>query len=43
MTATARIETPRIPVSTTYHGFTVTEDYRWLEDSTAPEVKKNTW
>ena len=31
--------TPKRPVETTYHGVKVTEDYRWLEDSAAPEVK----
>lgn len=28
------IDTPREPVTTTYHGEEVTEDYRWLEEST---------
>ena len=27
------IDTPREPVTTTYHGEDVTEDYRWLEES----------
>ncbi len=27
------------PVSDTFHGVTVTEDYRWLEDAANPEVK----
>jgi prolyl oligopeptidase len=27
------IDTPRVPVTTTYHGEDVTEDYRWLEES----------
>jgi prolyl oligopeptidase len=27
------IETPRVPVTTVYHGVEVTEDYRWLEDT----------
>ena len=26
------IDTPREPVTTTYHGEDVTEDYRWLEE-----------
>lgn len=33
------IDTPRIPVSTTYHGVAVTEDYRWLEDAGAQRVR----
>jgi prolyl oligopeptidase len=32
--------TPRRPVTDTYHGVTVTEDYRWLEDWNSPEVKQ---
>ena len=31
--------TPRKPVVETYHGVAVTDDYRWLEDDAAPEVK----
>ncbi|HZI83599.1 MAG TPA: hypothetical protein VFF44_06775 [Casimicrobiaceae bacterium] len=27
-------------VTDTYHGVTVTEDYRWLEDDASPEVKR---
>lgn len=27
-----KIDTPKVPVGSTYHGVTVTEDYRWLED-----------
>ena len=32
------IDTPRVPVTTTYHGEEVTEDYRWLEDAGSPET-----
>lgn len=39
MTSTEKIDTPRIAVSTTYHGVTISEDYRWLEDATAQEAK----
>jgi prolyl oligopeptidase len=34
------IDTPREPVTTTYHGEGVTEDYRWLEDSSE---RTNSW
>ena len=27
------IETPKDPVTDSYHGATVSEDYRWLEDA----------
>ena len=30
---------PKQPASDTYHGVTVTEDYRWLEEGDAPAVK----
>ena len=39
MTSLEGIDTPRIAVSTTYHGVTVTEDYRWLEDAAAEETR----
>lgn len=32
-------ETAKRPVSTTYHGVTVVDDYRWLESPTDPAVK----
>jgi prolyl oligopeptidase len=33
-------ETPKKPVTDEYHGTRVTEDYRWLEDSADPAVKR---
>jgi prolyl oligopeptidase len=33
-------ETPKNPVSETYHGVSVVDPYRWLENDTAPEVKQ---
>jgi prolyl oligopeptidase len=33
--------TPKRPVADSYHGVTVSDDYRWLEDGNAAEVK--TW
>jgi prolyl oligopeptidase len=32
------VETPRVPVTTTYHGEAVTEEYRWLEDAVSSET-----
>lgn len=32
--------TPKVPVSTSYFGTTVTEDYRWLENIADPSVKR---
>ena len=32
--------TPKRPVSDTYHGVTVVDDYRWLEDDANAEVKR---
>jgi prolyl oligopeptidase len=34
------IETPRVPVSTTYHAVVVTEDYRWLEDAGSDQTRR---
>ena len=31
--------TPKHPVTETYHGVAVTDDYRWLEDASDPAVK----
>src|SRR5229473_1592725 len=33
-------ETRRIPVNDSYHGVTLVDDYRWLEDWDDPQVKK---
>jgi prolyl oligopeptidase len=33
------IETPKDPVGDSYHGATVTEDYRWLEDAGSPRTQ----
>src|SRR6266542_7134027 len=32
--------TARRPVTETYHGVTVVDEYRWLEDDASPEVKR---
>lgn len=34
------IETPRVPITFTYHGVDVTDDYRWLEDPSDEQVVK---
>jgi prolyl oligopeptidase len=39
MRSMEKVDTPRIAVSTTYHGVTVAEDYRWLEDATSEQTK----
>ncbi len=36
-----RIETMRRPVTTTYHGVEITDDYRWLEDASSEDAR--TW
>jgi prolyl oligopeptidase len=38
MTTLPAVETPRIPVTTSYHGVDVTEDYQWLEDASSAET-----
>ena len=38
-TAEAAPETPKKPVSTTYHGVTVEDPYQWLEEDDGPGVK----
>jgi len=35
-----RPPTVKQPVTETYHGIGVTDDYRWLEDDASPEVKR---
>ena len=39
MTELNQIGTRREPVTTTYHGIEVTEDYRWLEDAGSEETQ----
>lgn len=38
MSELAVVPAPRIPVTSTYHGIEVTEDYRWLADASAEET-----
>lgn len=33
------IDTPKVPAGSTYHGVTVTEDYRWLEDDRSDQTR----
>lgn len=39
MAEISAVETIRMPVTTTYHGVEVTEDYRWLEDAGSEETR----
>jgi prolyl oligopeptidase len=39
MTAPPVVPAARIPVTTTYHGVEVTEDYRWLEDTSSDQTQ----
>jgi prolyl oligopeptidase len=39
MPGNERVGTPKVPVSSTYHGVTVTEDYRWLEDARSDQAR----
>ena len=38
MNSLPTVETGRIPVTTSYHGVDVTEEYRWLEDGTSDDT-----
>jgi prolyl oligopeptidase len=37
--AVGTIETPKVPVSSIYHGVTVTDHYRWLEDAVSDQAQ----
>lgn len=34
------VSTPRHPVTDTYHGVAIIDDYQWLEDASAPQVRE---
>ena len=38
MTELPVVPAPQIPVTDSFHGVEVTEDYRWLEDAAAQET-----
>jgi prolyl oligopeptidase len=38
MTELPLVRAARIPMTDTYHGVDVTEDYRWLEDASSKET-----
>jgi prolyl oligopeptidase len=38
MTPLPAVKAPRIPVTTSYHGVDVTEEYRWLEDGSSEDT-----
>ena len=38
MTELPHVRAPRIPVTDTFHGIEVTEDYRWLEDASSDQA-----